>query len=989
MGLKLKAIEKQGNILNFNSKIRITIKLKKRTTNDNLIIPIKWKNIVSKYVRNPEDLKNYPERNESNLLEDIEYLIITNEDMQSAFEELREWKNKKGVPTEIVTVEQIYSEMPGRDEPEQIRNYIKQFKEQKPLIWVLIGGDVPVVPVRYVHCRVEVPDFYEDEDDIATDLYYSDLDGSWDENGNNVFGEIEDNIDFLPDVLVGRLPVDTLEQAQGVISKMITYETNPPIGYETKVLFIADYTGFYDIYSSLAKDPMENSAIAPQCRPVYKLYDDWWNYENAYENTREAQIEQLNSGYHIINHLGHGLSSTLGYLRNSDVDALENGDKTGIYFSCACYSGSFQNSVDAAGERWVLNPNGGGIAFIGNTNVGIGFPSGVEFDEEILKGFYFLGRNHLGEMFGIAKAQFREEAFQENHPHRWTQYVLNLLGEPELTLWSDVPVSLTVQHSPYFYLGENLFHVDVQDYNGAVDRALVTIYQKNVLLYRKYTDPAGRATFNFITTEPETLFITVTKENHIPYLGIAEPTSNTPTPTPYSTPTPTFAPTNTPTPTPTATSHLSTPTPKPTCPAPTNTPEPGTLPQLQIGNYWNFKEYIDLKLEIDLTLLSLISNFKFFKSLKYTFQQDDYIPAILSAETNYLVTNILNFKQERSENTYNCYEILFRGIAQLHAYDFYFYGIHIKEARILDASYSGNIYISTEDFSLVHRERIIQGVLEVDYGSGFAAIGEVSLVYKEEYVPPLNSINFPIVIGNQNGPYPHELYCYGSVSAMGFEQPFFHFAMINTTESVIGLDCIKGWTTYLIQEDISGSGIPDNSNQQFWFYPSAKWSIQQYMYGLDILYIERSTLICQNFGFATLTPTPLPTSTSTPLPTYTPTITPSQPPTSTPTPTSTPQPKFIFSAGFFDTYLSSSHTSTLKIIALAEPTDDIIEVLYQGLPTGIYLYDDGKHNDFMANDGIYANSFQIPEGLNPQTILLELKFKKYLTLNIFPYLIVK
>ena len=76
---------------------------------------------------------------------------------------------------------------------------------------------------------------------MPTDLYYSDLDRSWDENDNNIFGEVpEDKIDMYADVFVGRAPVNTIEETENIVNKDIQYETNPPLDdYPLKMLFMA------------------------------------------------------------------------------------------------------------------------------------------------------------------------------------------------------------------------------------------------------------------------------------------------------------------------------------------------------------------------------------------------------------------------------------------------------------------------------------------------------------------------------------------------------------------------------------------------------------------------------------------------------------------------------------------------------------------------------------------------------------------------------
>ncbi|MCD6277534.1 hypothetical protein J7J69_04765, partial [candidate division WOR-3 bacterium] len=55
----------------------------------------------------------------------LDYAIITSPDFAGFFEPLKEWKNQKGIKTEIFTTDSIYSNYSGRDNQEKIRNFIK------------------------------------------------------------------------------------------------------------------------------------------------------------------------------------------------------------------------------------------------------------------------------------------------------------------------------------------------------------------------------------------------------------------------------------------------------------------------------------------------------------------------------------------------------------------------------------------------------------------------------------------------------------------------------------------------------------------------------------------------------------------------------------------------------------------------------------------------------------------------------------------------
>ena len=94
----------------------------------------------------------YDELNEMWYDPKIEMLIITpdgNQAFVNACKPLMDWKNEKGVKTIILS---NFSQYPGRDNPERIRNMIKSYYETENIKWVLLAGDAQsnLVPIRYV-----------------------------------------------------------------------------------------------------------------------------------------------------------------------------------------------------------------------------------------------------------------------------------------------------------------------------------------------------------------------------------------------------------------------------------------------------------------------------------------------------------------------------------------------------------------------------------------------------------------------------------------------------------------------------------------------------------------------------------------------------------------------------------------------------------------------------------------------------------------------
>ena len=81
----------------------------------------------------------------------VDYLIVTNDLMKPAFEQLANWKTAKGVPAVVTTLSEVMATTRnGADNAETLRNFITDAYERWGVMWVLLGGDVSVIPARYV-----------------------------------------------------------------------------------------------------------------------------------------------------------------------------------------------------------------------------------------------------------------------------------------------------------------------------------------------------------------------------------------------------------------------------------------------------------------------------------------------------------------------------------------------------------------------------------------------------------------------------------------------------------------------------------------------------------------------------------------------------------------------------------------------------------------------------------------------------------------------
>jgi len=158
-----------------------------------------------------------------------EYTIITNDNdfLVNAFQPFADWLTDKGVPARVIRLGEVLPHFPGVDDAERLRNYLKFGYEQCGTVWVLLGGDAGVVPFRYGWSQNDRPDppGNASGDVMPSDLYFSDLNGDWDVDGDGRWGEPNhDAVDIYPELFVGRLTVRDVGKVDNWVGKMLRYE---------------------------------------------------------------------------------------------------------------------------------------------------------------------------------------------------------------------------------------------------------------------------------------------------------------------------------------------------------------------------------------------------------------------------------------------------------------------------------------------------------------------------------------------------------------------------------------------------------------------------------------------------------------------------------------------------------------------------------------------------------------------------------------------
>ena len=414
---------------------------------------------VKAFAMNPEMIQQYPKRNapETN----YQYLIISPVIFKNEFQPLITLYNGKGISTRVITTDSISATVTGIDLQEKIRNFIINQYQNNGIQYVLLAGNPPLIPFRGFYCHVVSGSGYTDNN-IPADLYYSGLDGTYNDHVNNLYGEEADNPDLLPDVAVGRFTVNDTAELHHMIHKTVSYQTNPVLGEFTKPLLAGEYlysnpATYGGAFMDLLIDDHTNNGyfthgIPSTANSIEKLYDtpDWsWN--------TTILLASINQGKSFIHHLGHANTT---YMLRLDISSVTNASFSQVngivhnyqlLYTQGCYCGAFDAGCIGAKAVTIDNFL---VAGIFNSRYGW-FDEGTtegpseHLEREFVSALFndTLAEKHLGVTHMISKIKTAPWVTMtpefEPGAQRWCHYCCNVFGDPALEIRTEEPTVFT------------------------------------------------------------------------------------------------------------------------------------------------------------------------------------------------------------------------------------------------------------------------------------------------------------------------------------------------------------------------------------------------------------------------------------------------------------------------------------------------------------------------------------------------------------------
>ncbi len=406
------------------------------------------------------------------------YLIITPDTFVQIAQPLAAWKTSKGMLAKIVP-----TSVTGTDSV-SVRNYILSAYYGWPIRpeFVLLLG---------------APSFIQSASN-RTDCWFGDMAG-----------------DYKMEIPVGRLPAWNVRECSAFVTKVLAYE-NPAQAGDT-----AWYLKGTTVVREDVPEDLYYQADARLLRQYWTAsgYTLAESLANIWGHTSADVTAAAQDGRAFITYRGQATGYWYPPFNSIDPYSWTNGIKMPVIVGATCNCVTLAPGESMYGDKFVragsADSLGGAIAYFGPT---MGISSGSYYRSACYRGFFHALYEEGIWRLGTAtlRARFQVDSLY----HYWPRYIeWNLLGDPELNVWTAVPKRLAVEHDSTILMDGCQFGVTVRSSGAPVSGAVVCVSMDSVVYSWDTTDQSGQATLPVDPSHPGVMKVVVTGRNLRPYVG--------------------------------------------------------------------------------------------------------------------------------------------------------------------------------------------------------------------------------------------------------------------------------------------------------------------------------------------------------------------------------------------------------------------------------------------------------------------------------------
>jgi hypothetical protein len=371
-------------------------------------------------------------------------------------------------------------------------------------------------------------------------MYYGCLEGSWNANRNDVWGEVlriehssdtviySDNTTFDLHLWSGRFPVTNTQQVETCINKTLAYERGSlgSVEYKNKLLMVAGI-----LHGSSTAD-----VSVWHCTQIKNLFPGYFQIDVLHDTisrvpptlSKKTLLDSLRQGYGYVYVVIEGSSSQdwtspCCNINRMDADTLHSPRTFMTVISCY---GNWAE-VSSLAKHFMWNPHGWAFGYRGSDRLGWE-PNELDLNKYFYRKLFADASGdsttEIGKLCSYAKSQtvssFYSAGQEKDNRARDTFMSYLPFADPELRLWTDIPESLHVDFPDVVNVGETGFTVTVKNsVSQTVRDARVCVSRKNELYARGFSNENGEIGFVLCPETSGILKLIVTKQGFLPYEG--------------------------------------------------------------------------------------------------------------------------------------------------------------------------------------------------------------------------------------------------------------------------------------------------------------------------------------------------------------------------------------------------------------------------------------------------------------------------------------
>lgn len=329
------------------------------------------------------------------------------------------------------------------------------------------------------------------------------------------FADLEGNDDY-EEISVGRISAQSAGDLAKIHNKIMLYERTPYMGDTSW------YTRAF-LYAGTSNNVSSNEILMLWANDMFRNYT---GVGFSQVSTHSGGVSNSLIGERLTEGVSYFLwrGTVVGEMQQSAASSMESSPMLPVVLTITCGSGDYNVENECISEAWLragsqASPKGG-ICCVATATFSTHVPFNNTFAGGLVYNIANVGVRHVGTAVSGAKVELLRSFPNDQTGANFTWWN-NLMGDPAISMWTDIPVVMDVTYPSTVNVGTRRIRPQVVDNvtDEPIADALVVLIKDGETFAKGYTDAGGFVDIPVTVNTPGTMSLTVSKRNHKPYLA--------------------------------------------------------------------------------------------------------------------------------------------------------------------------------------------------------------------------------------------------------------------------------------------------------------------------------------------------------------------------------------------------------------------------------------------------------------------------------------